>query len=113
MGRYHRAYVNSIALSFIEIENSLRYEVKPNTLWFTHHSKNNSINYQKDKMNPVGHRELYTGRLRKDNPVTHGSARIQFLVLRNYKSLILSFCVTGDVNAQNLKNKSDEVIDYL
>jgi hypothetical protein len=34
--------------------------------------------------------------------------------MRNYKSLILSFCdVTGDVNAQNLKNKSDEVIDYL
>ena len=52
-------------------------------------------------MNPVGH------------PVTHRSARIQFILVRNYKSLILSFCVTpGDVNAQNLKNKSDEVIDY-
>ena len=57
-------------------------------------------------MNPVGHIELYTGHPRIDNPVTHRSARIQFILVRNYKSLILSFCdVTGDVNAQNLKNK--------
>ncbi len=47
----------------------------------------------------------YTGRLRIDNPVTHGSERIHQFLVRNYKSLILSLCYTGDVNAQNLKNK--------